>query len=402
MVMDSRANTIGREIRRIRTWRQMTQEALAGQVGITPSYLSKIESGTRVVDKRSLLLAISRALQVSLADLGGEQIAADHVDSEAHATLPDIRYAILATSLEEADGPPGRSIEELRSTTSTVAHWRQACRYTDVGRELPSLLTDLHATVATGGADRPGALQSLVQTAHVATLLVKNLGAVDLAWIAAERGHQAAVLLDDPVYVAMSDFARAQALVGLGAYQRAGTIASKAAELLSSAATSAQLQVYGTSVLTSAFCFGVLGDDPEEAIREAAGVARHIEDVDSNAFFLAFSAANVQLWRMSIALEAGDPVEAANIAKDVLPDSLPKSRRVALLVDHARALYALRGRDDEVVALLLRAEKIGPATTHHNVFVRQIVAEMRLRARRDFASKDLRGLADRMGLLHAL
>lgn len=403
-VMDSRASTIGQEIRRFRTWRGMTLEALAGQAGITKGYLSKIERGEVPIDRRSLLLKIAQALRVSLADLGGVQVLTDHADSEAHATIPDIRYAFLATSLEDADRPASRPMAELRATTLDLAQWRQDCRYADVGRALPGLLTDLHATAASGGDDRPDALRSLVQAAQVATLLVKNLGAVDLAWVAAERGHEAAVQLGDPVFVAASDFARTQALVGLGAYQRADTLARKAAELLASARTSAELQVYGTSVLTAAFCSGVLGgDDPEEAIREAIGVARHAGDEDANAFFLAFSTANVQLWRLSIALEAGDAVKAVEIAESLRLEDLPmRSRQVAYLIDYARALYALRGKDERVVKLLLQAEKLGTTRTHHNLFVREIVTEMRERARRDTATRELRGLADRMGLLRAV
>lgn len=393
--------SVGSEIRRHRKRRKMTLEALAGQAGLTKGYLSKIENGHAIIDRRSTLARIAAALRVTVPDLGGAYYIGDHVDSEAHGTIPDIRFSLLATSLDDADAPAGRSIDELSAETARLAEWRQACRYAEVGSALPALLTDLHAVAAGGGNDRPEALRSLVQATQVTTLLVKSLGAVDLAWVAAERGHDAAVSLGDPLWIAASEFARTQALVGLGAYQRADAIARKAADMLRTETTE-QLEVYGTSVLTAAFCSGVLGtDDPDAAIGEAADISTRTEG--TNAFYLAFSPTNVDLWRISIALEADDAVKAAEVASGVRLNNIPaRSRKVAFLIDHARALHTLRGRDNDVVQLLRKAEKLGPARTHHNVWAREIVTELLARSRRDAGGIELRFLADRMGLLHAV
>ena len=173
---------------------------------------------------------------------------------------------------------------------------------------------------ANGGDDRPEALRSLVQVTLDTSTFVKFLGAVDLAWVAAERGHEAALRLGDPLFIAVSDFARAQALIGLGAYQRADAIARRAAEMLPTETTE-QREMYGMSVLTTAFCSGVLGNDPEEAIREAADVAQCTDG--TNAFYLAFSSTNVDLWRVAIALEADDAVKAAEVAAGVRLDDMP-------------------------------------------------------------------------------
>jgi hypothetical protein len=333
-------------------------------------------------------------------------VTGDHADSEAQATIPDIRYALLNTSLEEPLGRTARPAHVLAEETSKIAAWRQACRYTEVGRALPSLITDLHVAAAERGADdRPAALRSLVQAAQVTTLLVKSLGAVDLAWTAAERGHEAAVLLGDPLYIAAASFARTQALVGLGAYHRAGVIARRASEMLHDAEAGV-LEVLGTSILTDAFCGSVLGtEDPEAAIEEAASLAERLTNggAGDNSFFLAFSRTNVELWRISIALESEDPVTAAEVGSRVSLDDIPaKSRKVAFLIDYARALHGLRGRDGEVVTLLRKAERLGPARTVHSLWAREMVTEMLLRARRDSGGVELRTLADRMGLLHAV
>lgn len=383
--------------------RGLSLEVVAHRAGFTKGYLSRIETGAVPIERRSTLTKIADALECSIADFGITHVLVDPADSdsEAQGALPAIRHALLSTSLDDVDEPSRRTIAELAEQTTNLAELRQACKYVEVGRALPSLLTDLHAIAAEGGDERPEALRSIVQATQVTALLVKNLGAVDLAWVAAERGNAAAKKLDDPLWIAASEFARTQALVGLGAYKRAAALAQKAAELLDTK-TPESIEVYGTSILTAAFSAGVTGTgDPEAAVEEAADLAARTPG--TNAFFLAFSRTNVDLWRISIALEADDPVRAAEVARRVRLENIPaRSRQVAFLIDHARALHKLRGRDAEVLKLLKKAHKLGPSRTGHSFWAREIVSEIWNRSRRDAGGSDLRGLADRMGMLQAI
>lgn len=377
----------------------MTLDALAGHTGLGKGYLSKIENGLVVVDRWATLAKIAAALRVSTVELGEPHSLTDRVCLDARGTLPEIRAALLATSLDEQVTGTKRTIDELSEETAKVAAWRQDCHYAEAGRALPRLLTDLHAMAAAGGADRPRALHSIVQATQVAALLAHLLGAADLAWIAADRGHEAAVRLDDPLLVAVAEFARAQVLIGLGSFGHASLLARQAVELLQPRLDSeAAVEVYGTMLLVTGLCAGMLGTgDPGEAVGEAAAVARRTSG--SNAFFLAFSSLNVELWRITIALEAGDPVLAAEVATQLRPADVPfRSRRNALLIDQARALHALRNRDSDVVDLLVKAEKLAPIRTRRNVWAREIAAEVLQRARRDAGGPDLHALADRMGL----
>lgn len=399
--MDSDLPNIGQEIRRLRKWRNLTLDQLAGLSGLSKGYLSKIENGNAILDRRTTIKAIADALRVSIADLVGDHFLVDQSDGDVMGSVPDIRIALLSSGLDGGPGdPPGRAMSELAAEVQKVAEWRQLCRDIEVGRALPTLLADLHATAALGGRHQPDALRSIVQAMHTTTLFLKSLGAVDLAWVAADRGHQAAVMLGDPLFVAASEFARSQALIGLGAYQRADALAMHAAGLLTPS-TEADFEIYGTSVVTTAFTAQLRGDDPEEAVREAQAAAARTSG--TNAFWMNFSRTNVNQWRMSIALEADDAVKAAEIAAAIdLKDIPARSRQVAFLIDHARALHALRGRDAEVVKLLRKADKLGPTRTRNSVWAREIVSELLLRARRDSGGPDLRSLADRMGMLSAL
>lgn len=396
-------HNIGSEVRRLRKYRNMTQDQLAGLAGISKSYLSKIENGVATPERRKLIRDLADALRVSVGDLTGAGYLTDRSLQNATGAIPDIRLALASTSLDGA-GPfttPARTMAELGPEVERVAEARQLLRSEEVGRTLPPLIIDLHA-VAEGGAgdDRPAALQSIVQAAQTSTLYLKNYGEYDLALAAAERGHQAAVLLDDPIYVAASEFARVQALIGLGAYERADAIAKHAAQILTPK-TEVDLEIYGMSVLTAAFTGQMTGSDPEEALREARAVATKAPG--SNAFWMNFSATNVNLWRISIALESEDPVKAAEVASQVRLEDIPaKSRRSSFLIDYARALHALGSRDEEVVKLLRKAEKLGADRFRHNVWAREIVTEILHRSRRDAGGYELRGIADRMGMLSAI
>lgn len=57
---------------RIRYWRLkrgLSQRVLAGLAGMSQGYVSQIEAGIKEIDKRSTLIRLAGALQVSVADL---------------------------------------------------------------------------------------------------------------------------------------------------------------------------------------------------------------------------------------------------------------------------------------------------------------------------------------------
>src|SRR2546421_6687546 len=97
---------------RIRYWRRrrngMSQAVLAGLAGVTESYISHVEAGRKGIERRSTLVAIAAALQVSVADLldqPGE--ATDPAYQRASAAVPALRVA-LAEIVEGEVDPPTR------------------------------------------------------------------------------------------------------------------------------------------------------------------------------------------------------------------------------------------------------------------------------------------------------
>jgi transcriptional regulator with XRE-family HTH domain len=381
-------DSIGAAIRRLRKWRGLSLEQLAGLAGLSKGYLSKIENGHKAIDKRSTLVAIARALRVSLWDITGDGL--EIRDPRADIVVPAIREALLSTDLDGGE-PPRGDLDKLLAETQLLAALRQANQDAEVGEGLPDLLFALHTHV-----NRPEALRALVTATHTTALLVKGLGAFELAWIAAERGHEAAKKLGDPGWIALAEFARTQALSGLGAHKRAGKIARDGlAEVPADA-----YDIRGALTLTTGYTASVLGEDAAAALEEAAGLAEHVEYGNRN--FLLFTPANVVLWRISSALERGEHAEAAQLAATVDPEELTiDSRRTTFLIEHARALYGIRRPDEEVMALLLRAEKLGHIRTRTNPFAREIVKTIHNRARREKLALEARAMAERMGIIKA-
>ncbi|MBE1495042.1 transcriptional regulator with XRE-family HTH domain [Amycolatopsis lexingtonensis] len=379
-------DSIGVTIRRFRRWRGMSLEQLAGLSGLSKGYLSKIENERSAIDKRSTLVAIAGALRVSLYDITGDGL--EIRDPQAGTAIPAIRDALLSTDLDGTEPPVGE-LAVLLAETQLLAALRQANQDAEVGARLPDLLVALHTH-----AEKPEALRSLVTATHTTALLTKGLGAFELAWIAAERGHEAAQRLGEPGWVGLAEFARTQALSGLGAHKRAAKLAERALDDIPADA----YDVRGALTLTTGYTESVLGGDATAALDEAAGLAEHVAHGNRN--FLLFSPANVVLWRISSALERGDHAEAARLAETLDPAELAiDSRRTTFLIEHARALYGIRRPDEEVVSLLIRAEKLGHIRTRSNPFVREIISTMLARTRREGVAREVRGMADRMGLL---
>jgi transcriptional regulator with XRE-family HTH domain len=378
--------SIGTTIRRFRRWRGMSLEQLAGLAGLSKGYVSKIENGKAPVDKRSTLVAIANALQVSLIDLTGDGL--EIRDPKVDTAIPAIRSALLDSDLD-GNEPVRGELPALVAEAQLLAAMRQANQDAEVGHRLPDLLAALHTH-----AREPEGLRALVTATHTTTLLVRGLGALDLAWIAADRGHEAAVRLGDPHWVALAEFARTQALGGLGAHHRAAKLVERALDTV----PAGSYDIRGALTLTAGFTESVIGGSSAAALDEAAGIAAHTEN--GNAHFLLFGPANVVLWRISTALERGDHAAAATLVETLDPADLTiDSRRTTFLIEWARALYGLRRPDEQVVRLLVAAEKLGKVRTRTNPFARDIVATMVERARREAVAREARGLADRMGLL---
>ncbi|WP_130341989.1 helix-turn-helix domain-containing protein [Herbihabitans rhizosphaerae] len=386
---------IGRRLRQVRHARGKSLTVISGLAGISPSYLSRLESGERALDRRSLIVALANALEVAPSEITTMAMTTPG-ELDEDRSLNAVRLALVSVAMGEPRGVV-LPIDALAARVTEVLTAQRDCRYADVGEALPGLIRDLHTTAADGRNRRE--LLHLLALTHVqgTQAWLMDIGAsVDLAWQAASLAKVAAEELDAPMTRAVSAFGTAFGLLGAGAFDLANeTLAATEVGTDSSEA----MQVTGMLTLATSLVAASNGNQTERAaaLDHAAELAERTGD--GNALWFGFGPSNVGVWRMSVALEAGEHAEAARIATTVDPAALPSpTRQSAYWREYGRALARLPRRQDEAVLMIRRAEQISPARVHRNPFMRSVIAELLAKAKRDAVGRELRGIAYRAGL----
>lgn len=389
------SSSIGDNLREIRLVRGKSLAVIAGLAGISTSYLSRLESGDRALDRRSLIVKLADALEVAPSEITGSAITTPG-ELEEDRSLNGVRLALLSVSMGE---PRGVVVphEVLAERVTEVLTAQRDCDYATVGEALPGLIRDLHTTL-NARRDERETLRLLVVT-HVqgTQAWLGDIGAsLDLAWQASSLAKTAAERLDEPLYGAVSAFGTAFGLLAAGGFDLAADTLQAANP---GTVTPADKQLSGMLALTSSLVSAAQRDNTGRmaALEHAVDLADHTGE--GNALWFGFGPSNVGVWRMSVALEAGEHAEAAKIAETVDPDALPSpTRKSAYYREYGRALARLPKQRDNAVMMLRRAELISPARIHRHPFMRSILAELVAKAKRDAVGRELRGMAYRAGL----
>jgi transcriptional regulator with XRE-family HTH domain len=398
--------TIGARLRTLRRWRGMTQVELAGLAELSPSFVSMVEHGTRMLDRRSHIAAVASALRVSETDLaGGPHLSQDRVQSDPHMAIPLLRVALQTNTLTKPAVDRARPLADLRKIVfGQIEPLRRVSDYVAVGKLLPDVIDELHRHVA-GAADeaaKRSALESLIEACVIAATLAKNLNYMDLAYSAAMRAKEAAAVLGDPVQIGKADFVWLLTLPRAGSWDRNLLAAEQSAsDLEPYARDPLGLQVLGQISLTASLSAAVLqrGDRAVHWLDQAAEIAARVPDEPMRTW-MSFSPTNVSIWRVAIGVERGEAGGSVlEMAKDVNLDLLgPKaSRRAGFMVDVGRGLAREPKTRAEAVRWLRRAEDTAPQRVRNYVAVHEIVAYLLNRAT---ATAGGRELAARMGVPH--
>lgn len=401
--------TIGARLRTLRRWRGMTQVELAGLSDLSPSFVSMVEHGTRLLDRRSHIAGLAAALRVSETDLvGGPHLSRDRLQSDPHMAIPPLRVALQTNTLISPAVDQARPLDELNKTVfGQIEPLRRVCDYVGVGKLLPDVLDELHWHVAQP-VDEPAkrlALESLVEACVIAAAVAKELNYMDLAYLAAARAKEAAALLDDPVQTGKADFMWLLTLPRAGSWDRNLVAAEQSANELEPYAHDALgLQVLGMITLTASLSAAAIqrADRATYWLDQAAEVAARVPDEPMHTW-QSFSPTNVSLWRVTIGVERGEAGGTVlDMAKDVNLDLFePKaSRRASFLVDVGRSLAREPRTRAEAVRWLRQAEDTAPQRVRNSAAVRETVAYLLNRATATAGGRELRGMAARMGLPH--
>jgi transcriptional regulator with XRE-family HTH domain len=389
--------TIGERIQTRRLLRGWSVRYAASRAGVSHATWSRIERGRQAADNRFMLADIAAALECSPADLAGAPVpAADRAATAAQVAVYGIRQALVDIDLSERSVRPAPPVAELARTVALVDTLRRACDYAGAGRLAPDLLRDLHA--ASTGPDRRAALRLLCDVAFMASAIVRNLGHPAEAWLAAERCRDAAEAAEDPVLLGYAAYARASAASACGSFDRSLTLAGTAVDdLKPHVATHGGIETLGSLLLVCAYASRGLKrlDDSRAQAGEAAELADRTGESDSMGLF--FGPTNVNIWRIAIEVDGGEPGRAVDIARSTNPATISAGcRQVFYYADAARAYARLRGKDREAIRYLLTAERIAPQHLHTSPLAQETTRALLEHSRQQDGGTQLRGLCERM------
>ncbi|MGW4466057.1 helix-turn-helix domain-containing protein [Micromonospora sp. NPDC004704] len=390
-----RTDWIGLRISRWRDMTRMKQQELADLVGISREQLSRIENGHKAVTDRRLLYAFATALGVSATDLTGQPEQPRTRDELAvYSAVPALRGAL---DDEPEDSSP-ITTTVLAAEVDRAMAARMACDYQTLSTLLPALITDTRRLANTEDGSQEG-LALFVRAAVTSALTIKPFGYVDLSLRLAERAQHAARLLDRPVEQAAAAFAGAQTALAsgtVGGRRRSFKASADAADAIGDTGDDAALSWYGMLHLHAALSAASLGlaDEVDTHHAEARAVAARIS---SDPWRMEVTTANVDVWRVAIALENGEPDRAPEYARRVDRGSLRTRQRLAHLHIACGRGWYLAGKAEKATRQFLQADDVAASELRSRPSVKEIVTQMTRNARRQ-GGPELRELAVRMGI----
>ncbi|WP_019814235.1 helix-turn-helix domain-containing protein [Saccharomonospora saliphila] len=398
--------SVGERVAFYRRRRGLSQAVLAGLMGKSEDWVSKIERGERQVNRIDVVVELARQLRVTLNDLLGEPVLFE--DEDDNDDVPAVRDALMSpqrlsrTLFGDRLQPEYVDPEPVARVTEEAWNQYQHGKVGHVVSMLPGLIKSAQQ-LERGAAGRPNyarrAFAVSARIHHLAATTLSKIGEADLSWIAAERSMQAADQSEDALVLASAARAGTHALLAVGRFDEALSLGETAARWMTPELRDGNpgaLSLYGMLYLRTAVAAARRQDrrTATELLGQADAAAKRLGR-DGNYWQTGFGPSNVELHRLSVALDLGDVAHVVDRGQAVRPTHLPVERQVTHAIDVARALSML-ARDDEAVEVLLDAEQKSPQLVRHSSTVREVVRTVYRRAPvSNGASSPLLGLAER-------
>ncbi|MER6530655.1 helix-turn-helix transcriptional regulator [Streptomyces sp. NPDC001508] len=384
---------IGARIRDFRAIRDYSLSELGRRAHVSPSLLSRIETGRRAPSE-SVLASVARALAVKVSVLRGQPYIQTLQKEQLDAILTPISTAFDDWDLPPDDAPPPRPLDAIEGDVGRLYDLRVKARFTEIAEDLPGLISELALATqlhATAGRDRERAYAAQAEICRTAAIVAYRIGYMDLARLALSRMGVAAPQSGDPRQVAIERYERAQMAADSSRLDRGVSLMRHALRELDDDGTRQTRAVRGTLQLRAATLSARGGDESSAGdwIGEAAELAERTGETRDYA--LAFGPLNVRLHEISAAGDQNDYDQALAVASDVrLPDDYPPTRAAHFWIDKANA-ETWTAQQDEALKSLLAARSASPQLTRYHHSVHETVATL-LRAR-PRVSDDLRDYA---------
>lgn len=363
--------SFGKRIELARRRRGLSRELLGDLIGRSSEWIRQVERDERPVDRLSVLLLLARTLKIAnigafLGSACPPQVSPLGGDSWAPtASLRDVLYG------QRFPAPDGDRLGPELEALWTA--WESSPKpYSRVLQGLPGLI----------GALGKGAEEISARAHRLASIVLRRLGDLPPALLAAERAVTAAHESGDLAAQALCAGTFAEALVALGSPARARRLCSTALAGLSDRPEA------NTQLHLIAAAAAVADDDPVAA-------EHHLDAARSLA--QGHGRIEVEAETARIALAQGRHRQALSLAQTVDAQHLRARERRAR---HYLTVAAAHARDKDcpaTVVSLLKAEDACPEETRFNPEARHLVQDL---MRRDNAlvRHDVWALAERTGL----
>jgi len=394
---------VGERIAAYRKRRGMSQEALAGLVNMSRSWLSQVERGIRGVDRLSTLNDLAAVLRCEVSDLIGSSWRLAPNGSAQVRAISAIRTQLSEYGHLLAEPSSPWPLPQLRNAAVQVNREYQAARYSSAAAMLPDVLRAADSYDAFRGAGGREAHLARCSAYTVSAKLLTKVGEAHLAWLAADRATHAALAAESVPAQGMAAYQVACALLRSERTDDAERIAIRSAEgLMSRTASDAPdvVSLAGALWLLAAVIAARRSDRP--TAMERLKVAWRLSELlsnDANHAWTAFGPTNVLVHKASSYAELGDPYAVLRTAADLDPEALPEGlngRRSRVHLDLAWAQTQSRN-DLEAVLHLKQAEAVAPEIIRFDSVAQGLVRELVKRARRP--SPALTTMATRSGIL---
>jgi transcriptional regulator with XRE-family HTH domain len=396
------ATALGRRLREVRCWRQLSLREAADLAGRSFSFWGQVERGEKAVTNRRTLEAMASALRVHPTELTGQPWTSQNpAGADAQAGLLAIETALERYELGVDPEVTVRPWPQIQADIDRLVQLHHhVVDYAMQGELAPALIGELQGAYLRLPQQRREVLLGLIDAHRVAMRTAKDLGGHGLPGMAARAVQQCAEALEDAVWLGCAAFVRGAATGELDRAAQYRRSVAAAEALTGKLDSSEALQTCGMLHLMAATAAGARGDHNTSAthLAEASALADRMDTEVGTWANLWFGPTSVGFYRTSLALEVGEHGQAVQAAQAVHPELLPNRRQAEFWAAVGRALVAEKKTREKGVRVLLHAEQLAPQRIRHNLLVREVVAGLLRQARRDAGGRELRGLAWRMGI----
>ncbi|MFI6527538.1 helix-turn-helix domain-containing protein [Streptomyces uncialis] len=402
--------TTGERLRYYRNKAGKTQAAVAGLVGRSEDWLSKVERNVIPVDSLSMLIAIAREVGLdNVADLVGPTVSLSLAAGTEHPSVPAIRRALNTPPSLLGLGLPGDALTAEQLDGRVVEAWdiyeTRTERYGPVGELLPGLLAETYATLsASTGEEERRVAGCLVSLLHLHQVFLRRVGERPLSLRAADRAMQIADETGDRALIAAAAWNVVGILTSSGEVSDALDLARRMIDHChpDGDATPEHLSAYGALHLGAVIAAVRDSKAPTawDLLAKARLVAARL-GTDRNDFHTSFGPTNVSMHGVHLAAEEGDIREALRLADDVdVPEPggvLPLERTTRYLVE---VMHANRLAGDQYATLHMLREimQASPEEIRYFPLVREAVQSLLKRSRPQMR-REVHAIAEHVGVL---